>query len=152
MATKQEIQKQLQALVRQVRADSDRENEQRNQAQKAAEERGAARAEAARDQFLKIGLSENDLEADADTASERQRDIATLTQKLSQSASVHVKVRSRFGALPDDSSVISLHYHLSRCSTHTKSSSFTSFYSPLTEGPPWLSPCTATPRPWTAPP
>jgi len=86
MATQQEIQKQLQALVRQVRADSDRENEQRNQALKAAEERGAARAEAARDQFLRVGLSENDLEADADTASERQRDIAALTQKLSQSA------------------------------------------------------------------
>lgn len=86
MATQQEIQKQLQALVRQVRADSDRENEQRNQALKAAEERGAARAEAARDQFLRIGLSENDLEADADTASERQRDIAALTQKLSQAA------------------------------------------------------------------
>jgi len=58
MATQQEIQKQLQALVRQVRADSDRENEQRNQALKAAEERGAARAEAARDQFLRVGPRE----------------------------------------------------------------------------------------------
>lgn len=86
MATQQEIQKQLQALVRQVRADSDRENEQRKQALKAGEERSTARAEAARDQFLRVGLSENDLEANADTASEQQRDIAALTQKLSQSA------------------------------------------------------------------
>jgi hypothetical protein len=85
MATQQEIQKQLQALVRQVRADSDRENEQRNQALKVAEERNAGRAEAARDQFLRVGLSENDLEADVGSASEQQRDIAALTQKLSQS-------------------------------------------------------------------
>lgn len=86
MTTQQETQKQLQALVRQVRADSDRENERRIQAQKEAEERGTARAEDARDQFLKLGLSESDLEEDTDSASEREQDIAALTQQLSQAA------------------------------------------------------------------
>jgi len=86
MATQQEIQKELQALVRQVRADSNRESEERIQALKAAEERGAARLEDARNQFLKLGLSESELEEDTESASEREQDIAAQTEKLSQAA------------------------------------------------------------------
>lgn len=87
MVSTQEAQKQLHTLVRQVRADTERENDQRHRMLRQAEEQGASRAETAQDQLMRIGLSENDLSADKQVADDRRQEREQISQSLAQSSS-----------------------------------------------------------------
>lgn len=86
MATPLELQKQLQSLVRQIRAESEAESDSVKQDLLQAEEQGAQRAEAAHEQLVKLGLSENDLTQDKESAVGLQRDVELISSRLSKEA------------------------------------------------------------------
>lgn len=86
MSTTQDRQKQLQSLVRQLRAESEKEHDSVKADLAQAEEQGAPRAEAAHDQLIKLGLSEADLTQDKERAAEQQRNIEEITSQLSKDA------------------------------------------------------------------
>jgi hypothetical protein len=62
MPVQQDLQKQLQALVRQVRTETDLDNDRRRDALRDAERVGTPKAEGAYEQLLKLGLGESDLQ------------------------------------------------------------------------------------------
>ena len=80
----QDPQKQLQMLVRQLREESDRENAERKAVLRQAEESGEARAAAAHDQLLKLGLSQSDLVPDKEASAQRQQEIDQASRQLSE--------------------------------------------------------------------
>ncbi|MET4638539.1 hypothetical protein [Mycetocola sp. 2940] len=86
MSTTQDRQKQLQSLVRQLRSESEKENESAKADLAQAEEQGTPRAEAAHDQLIKLGLSEADLTQDKERAAEQQSNIEEISSQLSKDA------------------------------------------------------------------
>lgn len=75
----------VQSLVQQIREESERQNAERGKELERAEELGAAKAAATRDQLLGLGLSESDLVVDEKQAAAQQKDIDRLRKELSKS-------------------------------------------------------------------
>ena len=84
--TDQDPQKQLQALVRQVRAESEKDAAQRKQALAEAEDLGAPKAQAAQEQLAQLGLSESALTPDRQAAADLSQEVERISKQLSQAA------------------------------------------------------------------
>lgn len=82
----QDPQKQLQALVRQVRAESEKDAAQRKQALAEAEDLGAPKAQAAQEQLAQLGLSESALTPDRQAAADLSQEVERISKQLSQAA------------------------------------------------------------------
>lgn len=86
MSATQDPQQQLQTLVKQIRAESKEQEQQRARTLKRAEEDGTERADAANAQLLDLGLSKSDLARNDASAANQHDEIERISAELSQDA------------------------------------------------------------------